>query len=457
MFGTHEDPTEVWRERAAAIRQRRMRSESDGHLAAPRRSRGSPCASRCATGSLQAARSRPATNRYHPASSDFVSHTRPQVRRARAAGTRSFVQRRVERIRAVDGGFELDGEGPFAHVLVATGHPGLARPSDSERRARVRAARVRVACRDRRRRHGGGDGVAERARRRCRGGLDPPPRAAAPAAQRAAAATSRSEVSRRSIALNDNDRATKLRELASPSYPPGPDWDEPLDQRAPERRLTVLDVARGGSDVARRLQVICATGFRKGCRARSAAFGPGRCARARDPRAAGSCSTPTRPFPRSPTTRARSRSPASPPVGVPRSRHDRGREVRRPRLPPPRMSYTLRGRIESRARRDAAGAAARARPAPLVGDRARRADARDRSRARRRRLRPRAARTSRRGSRCRSARSSWRSSTRRCAISGSPRRCGSRSLLYAVGWLSAQVLGHGALPAPAARVRRGGR
>src|SRR5262249_59263134 len=28
----------------------------------------------------------------------------------------------------VEGGFEVDGDGPFAHVLVATGHPGLARP-----------------------------------------------------------------------------------------------------------------------------------------------------------------------------------------------------------------------------------------------------------------------------------------------------------------------------------------
>ncbi|HEY1514609.1 MAG TPA: hypothetical protein VGF66_12740, partial [Gaiellaceae bacterium] len=34
VFGTHADPTSVWRERAASIRQRRMRSESDGHLAA---------------------------------------------------------------------------------------------------------------------------------------------------------------------------------------------------------------------------------------------------------------------------------------------------------------------------------------------------------------------------------------------------------------------------------------
>ena len=48
--------------------------------------------------------------------------------RSRTGWERSFRLQRVERIRAVDGGFTLDGEGPFAHVLVATGHPGLARP-----------------------------------------------------------------------------------------------------------------------------------------------------------------------------------------------------------------------------------------------------------------------------------------------------------------------------------------
>ena len=31
VFGEHADPAEVWRGRADAIRQRRMRSESDGH------------------------------------------------------------------------------------------------------------------------------------------------------------------------------------------------------------------------------------------------------------------------------------------------------------------------------------------------------------------------------------------------------------------------------------------
>src|SRR5205085_11637347 len=31
VFGTEADPAAAWRRRAAAIRQRRMRSESDGH------------------------------------------------------------------------------------------------------------------------------------------------------------------------------------------------------------------------------------------------------------------------------------------------------------------------------------------------------------------------------------------------------------------------------------------
>ena len=49
--------------------------------------------------------------------------------RARSGWDASFRRGRVERVRATEGGFELDGEGPFAHVLVAPGHPGLARPA----------------------------------------------------------------------------------------------------------------------------------------------------------------------------------------------------------------------------------------------------------------------------------------------------------------------------------------
>ena len=145
------------------------------------------------------------------------------------------------------------------------------------------------------------------------------------------------------------------------------------------------------------------------------------------------------------------------PVGLPRRRHDRRREVRGTRVPPPGMSYTLRGRIESRLASTVPALLLALGAAPLVGDRARRADARARPRPRRGRLPPRAAvpaglaRAAAR--RC----SSSRSSTPACARSGSPRRSARRSLLYGVGWAGAQMLGHGALPATSARVRRGRR
>ena len=100
-----------------------MRSESDGHLAAPSfpglavreaRRRGTV---------------RPlvetVTNRYHPSVEEFVRHAEHVI--ATSGWESSFVERRVEHVRAVDGGFELDGDGPYAHVLLATGHPGLRR------------------------------------------------------------------------------------------------------------------------------------------------------------------------------------------------------------------------------------------------------------------------------------------------------------------------------------------
>src|SRR6185503_7100314 len=56
-------------------------------------------------------------------------------------------------------------------------------------------------------------------------------------------------------------RAATLRELSTPSYPPGPAWDEPIGQAEREERFRVSDSAatRDWAD-----QVICATGFRKG-------------------------------------------------------------------------------------------------------------------------------------------------------------------------------------------------
>ena len=188
VFGDDPDPAGAWRPRAAAIRQRLMRSESDGHCwptsfpglaareAARRRDLAPLILSVC--------------DRYRPTVELFLRHV--DELRASSRWDESFRQARVERIRAVDGGFELDGHGVFRHVLLAPGHPGLARPAELEgdpaRRARLRAARVRVARRDRRRRDGGRDRVAERARRGRRGRLGAPPRARAAAAQRRPAA-----------------------------------------------------------------------------------------------------------------------------------------------------------------------------------------------------------------------------------------------------------------------------
>ena len=61
--------------------------------------------------------------------------------------------------------------------------------------------------------------------------------------------------------LGREERSARLRTLLAPSYPPGPQFDEPLARAAAEGRFRV-DVSVNGST-----QVICATGFRRGFRA----------------------------------------------------------------------------------------------------------------------------------------------------------------------------------------------
>ena len=188
MFGDDPDPAGAWRPRAAAIRQKLMRSESDGHCwptsfpglaareAVRRRDLAPLILSVC--------------DRYRPTVSDFLRHV--DELRERSRWDDSFHRARIERVPAADGGFDLDGHGVFRHVLLAPGHPGLAVPAeladDRARRPRLRAARVRLARGDRRRRDGGRDGVAERARVGRRGGLGAPARARAAPAQRCPAA-----------------------------------------------------------------------------------------------------------------------------------------------------------------------------------------------------------------------------------------------------------------------------
>src|ERR671934_1093048 len=104
VFGTHEDPTAVWRMRAASIRQQRMRSESDGHLAATSFP-GLAFREAARTGVLTPL-VRSVTNSYHPTVEDFLRHA--EEVRARTDWDGSFRAERIERITPVPGGFELD-------------------------------------------------------------------------------------------------------------------------------------------------------------------------------------------------------------------------------------------------------------------------------------------------------------------------------------------------------------
>src|SRR3954451_16267203 len=119
VFGTDAAPAAAWRVRAAAIRQREMRSESDGHCL-PTSVPG------LAFSSVRSRRSvRPlldsVVDRYHPTVNEFLSHV--ERLRERSGWDESLVPRRVERVSAVDGGFDVD-EDFFPHVLLAPGHPG---------------------------------------------------------------------------------------------------------------------------------------------------------------------------------------------------------------------------------------------------------------------------------------------------------------------------------------------
>jgi hypothetical protein len=240
VFGTHADPTSMWRERAASIRQQRMRSESDGHLAAT----GFPgLAVREGT---YAALLRSVANRYHPTVELFLAHA--EEVRARTGWDASFVERRVAHVVAADGGFVVDGEGRFAHVLIATGHPGLVRvpgtvhayePHEYEAKVAVIGAGMAAATEWRNALAAGSEVVSVRRREPLRRPLNVP----------------RAYFSKRGLAgfhrLSPPERVEVLHDLGRPSYPPGRDWD--VD-------VPVADAPPPG------YQVISATGFRKGWR-----------------------------------------------------------------------------------------------------------------------------------------------------------------------------------------------
>jgi cation diffusion facilitator CzcD-associated flavoprotein CzcO len=258
VFGTDADPAAAWRVRAAAIRQREMRSESDGHClptSFPGLAFSSVRRRRSARPLLESV-----LDRYHPTVDEFLSHV--DRLRERSGWDTSLVLRRVEHVRAVDGAFEVDGD-RFQHVLLALGHPGLNTPEDLRGDSRVvhsyepheYAATVTVvgaglaaATEWLNALAAGAEVVSVRRREPVRRPLNVP----------------RHYFSRRGLdgyqSLSPRERVEQLKALLAPSYPPSREADETLARAAAEERFRVEPSVNGSA------QVICATGFRRGFR-----------------------------------------------------------------------------------------------------------------------------------------------------------------------------------------------
>jgi len=259
VFGDTADPAGAWRPRAAAIRQRLMRSESDGHcyptsfpgLAAREAVRRRDL--------LPLVRS--ACDRYRPTVTEFLRHV--EQLRERSRWDDSIVPRRIKKIQAVEGGFELDGYGAFRHVLVASGHPGLALPEElaADRRAvhayepheygaqvTVVGAGMAAATEWLNALAAGAEVVSVRRREPVRRPLN----------------VARHLFTKRGLAgfyaASSERRVQLLHGFGEPSYPPGKAWDAPLERAAREGRFRVEQAVNGAE------QVICATGFRRGFR-----------------------------------------------------------------------------------------------------------------------------------------------------------------------------------------------
>ena len=199
-----------------------------------------------------------AADRYHPTVEEFLADV--ERLRFRSGWDDSVRLARVERVRAVDGGFDV-GDGVFQHVLLAPGHPGLNIPEELRGDPRVVhsyeshayastvtvvGAGLAAATEWRNALAAGAEVVSVRRREPARRPLNVP----------------REYFSRRGLAafhrLGPQERAARLRSLLAPSYPPSRHWDAPLERAAREGRFRV-ELAVNGTE-----QVICATGFRRG-------------------------------------------------------------------------------------------------------------------------------------------------------------------------------------------------
>lgn len=253
VFALDTDPAALWHTRAAAIRQTHMRSESDGHCL-PTSFPG------LAVREARARRSlvplvRSICDRYHSTVDDFLAHVE-ELRVSSGWSDRVVVQR-IDRVRAIDGGFELDDRGAFEHVLLATGHAGLAVPEELRGDPRavhayepheyaetvcVVGAGLAAATEWRNALAAGSRVISVRRREPERRPLNVP----------------RPYLSRRGLSsfhgASADHRVATLRELLAPSYPAGREWDAPLesDRFSVEARVNGAD------------QVVCATGFTQG-------------------------------------------------------------------------------------------------------------------------------------------------------------------------------------------------
>jgi cation diffusion facilitator CzcD-associated flavoprotein CzcO len=259
VFGDGADPTGAWKPRAAAIQQRLMRSESDGHCA-PASFPGLAAREAVRRRDL-APLVRSVCDRYRPTVEVFLSHVAEL--RERSRWDESVVLDPIDRIAAVEGGFEVGGHGVFRHVLVATGHPGLAvphelagdprvvhayEPHEYASRVTIVGAGMAAATEWLNALAAGSEVVSVRRREPARRPLN----------------VARPFFTKRGLAgfyaAPRARRAELLQGFGEPSYPPGRSWDAPLEAAEREGRFRVEAAVNGAE------QVICATGFRAGFR-----------------------------------------------------------------------------------------------------------------------------------------------------------------------------------------------
>ena len=262
VFDPDPNPVGTWRPRAEAIRQVRMRSESDGHCY-PTSFPGLAPREAFRRGELMPLM-QTAINAYRPSVGEFLRHV--EELRARSGWDDSVTAERVLRVRPVVGGFELetgagDATETFRHVLLALGHPALAFPAELERdrravhayephpyarRIAVVGAGMAAATEWVNALAAGAEVVSVRRREPLRRPLNLP----------------RPLFSKRGLrrfhSTSPRERGELLAELSAPSYPPGHAWDDPLERATAEGRFRVADSVDGEE------QVICATGFRRG-------------------------------------------------------------------------------------------------------------------------------------------------------------------------------------------------